>query len=188
MAEDMKDWKPMEEDFQSLTFNSYRSDQTAALLPFRSLPSITESSKKEQNIMLYIEGFPSDLTEEGLKTFLRRIGCQLLRVQIILRQDFMRNSRPFGFIHFESTKAAQKGIQLIKNQKLFKLFVCFTSTQTQIKLKEGIKEKEFQEFSKEFFKENNEMKDQIVIDLPQNKNSNQMSGHSDKDQEIITIE
>ena len=165
MSEDLIDWKPMEEDFESLSFNSYGSGQTAALLPLQLFPpSVSHKPKRhpKTSLKLYMDGFPSDLTEEGLKNFLKRIGCQFLRIQIIRRQDLNKRNRPFGFIDFESTKAAQNGIQLIKSQKLFKLFVCFTATESELKERNGIKDQEFKEFVEQFCEQNNEVRDQTT--------------------------
>ena len=156
MAEDIIDWKPMTQDFESLTFNSYGSGQTAAAyLTNGSSPSV---GQQNQSLKLCVEGFPSDLTEIGLKNLLQRIGCQFLNVKIFRSTELSKKCRLFAFVDFKTLKEAQNAIELIRNQKFFKLFVCFTASETDVKQKRKVMDKEMHQFLDELNKQNQEMR------------------------------
>ena len=164
----MDGWDPMAEDFENVTFNSYATDQIGAHLPLNSLISFKRKAKSEtgvdkvesdQSLTLYIDGFPSDLTDTGLKNFLQRIGCRLSSVKVLRNRDKnAKYNKPIGFVEFESAMDAQKALQLIKNQTIFKLFAFFISSEREAQLKEQIMDKEFDDFALKLYKQNNEMR------------------------------
>ncbi|CAG2112955.1 unnamed protein product [Medioppia subpectinata] len=134
MAEDMADveamddWTPMADDYNSVLINSYSSGQTAAQMPVHALPAVGPSRATDRShYKLLVEGFPSEVTETGLKNFLRRIGCQSLSVKIMASNRTSGSCRPLAIVDFSSAKSAQKAIELLKAQKAYKLAVHFIS-------------------------------------------------------------
>ncbi|CAG2164045.1 unnamed protein product, partial [Oppiella nova] len=147
----MDDWNPMSDAFNSVWHNSYSSGQTGANLPVHLLPPFggqLSRPKTRENVKLYIDGFPSDVTESGLKGYLQRIGCKpsaVKRVKTRLGRYYSNHEFGISFVDFNSYKEALNAIQLIRSQSLFKLSVGFATTEADKQQKDFYidKEKEY---------------------------------------------
>jgi len=147
----------MAEDYHSLLVNSYGNDQRAALLPIHLLPPFRGTdSRPKSSVKLMIQGFPSNVTESGLKSWMQRIGCQISGFKIIQSKSHL--GRGLAFADFNSTRSAQKAIELLSAQEVYKLSVSFTSDVTQNQLKEELIAKEITDYNE---KVSQEMEDQI---------------------------
>jgi len=166
MTEEMNGWDPMAEDFESLTFNSYGLDQIGAHLPLQSLPSFRRIAERHSlpirvptsdAAILCVDGFPTDLTETGLKNFLKSIGCQIISVKLKTTDDPKQGR--MAFVGFKTYKEANRAIQLIRSQNFFnRFFAYFVDTVNEAKTKEEILDKEFEDFSENLYIQNKEMR------------------------------
>ncbi|CAG2104140.1 unnamed protein product [Medioppia subpectinata] len=155
---DGKDY--MADAFNSVSFNSYSSGQLGANLPVHLLPpfgsQLSGHNKSRQTLKLSIDGFPSDITESGLKGYLQRIGCKPSTVKRVKSQS---TGQCFSFADFVTTRDALDAIQAIRSQKLFRLSVCFASTESDLQEKHHLLDKERQHLLKKHL----EMKPKLDI-------------------------
>ncbi|XP_054167375.1 uncharacterized protein LOC128964763 [Oppia nitens] len=180
MSEDFpEEWTPMNDDYNSVVFNSYTNGQTGAYLPVRCLPSYGNSEsfpiRRTDTLKLLIVGFPSDITEIGFKSFLKRIGCKFSTFKLVTTLSGQR----YSFADFETIREAQKSIELIRSQKTYKLSVCFAATEAQQEERELAINRE----NERLYQKNLKMKPKIDIGNCNAINSNHMNGsyrnHSD---------
>lgn len=171
-SDDWGDWDPMAEDYWSVTFNSYSSGQIGGHLPIQLLQNraalrqnSSADSVETESLHLFVDGFPSDLTEAGLKNFLERIGCRVSSIKVLRRRAKSGNrTKPMAFVEFESAKEANRAVQLISGQQTFKLLAFFVNTETEAQIREQIMDKEFEEFAHKLYKQNREMRINGEID------------------------
>ncbi|XP_022254997.1 uncharacterized protein LOC106470659, partial [Limulus polyphemus] len=145
--QNLDDWDPLSEDYNSLTFNSY-SWGPGANLPVEFLPprkmlgSVQQGDAKK--VVLFVKGVPPGMEKEGLKNLFAPYG-RVLYVHI----GQSRNPKyitGYGMVHLSSLAEAETAIRELHKKPPLGLIIEFAQTNEERKMKLEMKKAEMNHY------------------------------------------
>ncbi|XP_023243427.1 uncharacterized protein LOC111641485 [Centruroides sculpturatus] len=139
---ELNDWNPMEEDYNSLSFNSYDRGRGQGI-PIDRHPS-WKNSGHSRTITLYVGKIPIQLNKKGLQLLFSKYG-KVLRSYLCYPKHSETNTI-YGFVDYATLKEAEMAIRELDGKPPLNLRVSFYKSFKERQEQQLIKEKEMNDY------------------------------------------
>ncbi|XP_023237993.1 uncharacterized protein LOC111636835 isoform X2 [Centruroides sculpturatus] len=159
---DLNNWNPMEEDYNSLSFNSYDRGKGQGI-PIDHHPS-WKNSGHSRTITLYVGRIPIQINKKGIQLLFSKYG-KVLRSYLCYPKHSEMNT-VYGFVDYATLKEAEMAIRELDGKPPLNLRVSFYKSFKERQEQQLIKEKEMNDYlEKSLSKTDNLMKsgDEVAV-------------------------
>ncbi|XP_067135126.1 nuclear cap-binding protein subunit 2-like [Centruroides vittatus] len=150
---ELDDWNPMEEDYNSVSFNSYDRGRGQGI-PIDRHPS-WKNSGHSRTITLYVGKIPIQINKKGLQLLFSKYG-NVLRAYLCYPKHSETNT-VYGFVDYATLKEAEMAIRELDGKPPFNLRVSFYKSSKERQEQQLIKEKEMNDYLEKSLSKNGDL-------------------------------